>query len=118
MQKQAQGKGFWSNIANFFRNIAPEQKPAVPAVCVPPGAYLILRDIPTSLQKTCSVESEEGVLFVQTSATADAYRDAVQFCNGKQMSLQDLREGQRLEVLSLAGTDLVSEELRFENYFQ
>lgn len=114
-QKQAQGKGFWSNIANFIRNITPEQKPAVPAVCVPPGTYLILRDIPTSLQKTCSVESEEGVLFVQTSATAHGYRDAVQFFNGKQVSLQDLREDQRLEVLSLASTGPMSEELGFES---
>ena len=107
-------KTFWQSLKSFFE---PSHRPAVaPAVCIPPGAHLILKDIPADLQKQCRVSDEEGVLFTQISADVNSYRDAVKFSNGYQIRLQDLREGMRVEVLSLAGvteyTPAMAEALR------
>src|SRR5713101_6587641 len=55
---------------------------ATPAVCVPPGARLLLRDIPVGLQQELGVREAEEVTFVQQSAEAYRYRDAVRFTNG------------------------------------
>src|SRR6202035_2449259 len=47
-------KGFWQNftwdsLKSFFE---PSRPPATaPAVCIPPGAQLILKDIPVDLQR-------------------------------------------------------------------
>jgi hypothetical protein len=71
------------------------------AVCVPPGARLLLRDIPRNLQRQFDVQATEEVTFVQVSAEAYEYRDAVRFRNGREVLLQRLRCGQRVKVLSL-----------------
>lgn len=72
-----------------------------PAVCVPPGARLRLMDIPEHLQRELGVSSGETVTFVQQSAEAFRYRDAVRFANGREILLQRLSCGQRVEVLTL-----------------
>lgn len=72
------------------------------AVCVPPGARLILDDIPLELQHDLAVSPTEEVTFTQLGCDAWAYRDAVRFANGKEVLLQRLRERQRATVLSLA----------------
>jgi hypothetical protein len=71
-------------------------------VCVPPGARLILRDIPKSLQRELNIGETEEVQFVETTAEVNTYRDAVRFQNCRQALLQQLREGQRVHVLSVA----------------
>ena len=76
-----------------------------PAVCVPPGARLLLRDIPKDLQRQLDVQATEEVTFVQLSAEAYQYRDAVRFRNGREVLLQRLKYGQRVEVLSLCSDD-------------
>jgi hypothetical protein len=48
------------------------------------------------------VSETEEVTFTQISANAHSYRDAVRFRNGRQVLLQALREGQRVQVVSLA----------------
>ena len=75
------------------------------AVCVPPGARLLLRDIPQHLQQRLDVQAVEEVTFVQLSAEAYIHRDAVRFGNGREILLQRLQCGQRAEVLSLGGTE-------------
>ena len=72
-----------------------------PAVCVPPGARLLLRDIPKDLRRRFDVRTTEEVTFVQLNAEAYQYRDAVLFRNGREVLLQRLTCGQRVEVLSL-----------------
>ena len=72
-----------------------------PAVCVPPGASLRLTGIPEHLQRELGVRPIETVTFVQQSAEAFRYRDAVRFGNGREILLQRLPCGQRVEVLSL-----------------
>src|SRR2546428_13505042 len=63
-------------------------KKATPAVCIPPGARLLLRDIPVGLQQECAIRDAEDVTFVQQSAEAFMYRDAVRFQNGREILLQ------------------------------
>ena len=83
---------------------------ATPAICVAPGARLLLRDIPEDLQSRFQVGASEEVTFVQLSATAYQYRDAVRFQNGQAILLQKLRCAQRVDVLCLSGTDIGQEE--------
>jgi hypothetical protein len=40
-------KTFWSALKEAF---APPERKRVPAVCIPPGAHLLLQDIPERLQ--------------------------------------------------------------------
>ena len=46
----------------------------------------------------------EDVTFVQLSADAYRYRDGIRFRNGKEVSLQEITEGVRFEVLSLVSS--------------
>jgi len=85
------------------------QTPAI-CVCVPPGARLLLRDIPKDLQRELDVRATEEVTFVQLSAEAYEYRDAVRFRNGREVLLQRLKCGQRVKVLSLCCDDSRDEE--------
>jgi len=72
------------------------------AVCIPPGARLRLEDIPMRLQHEYCVGPEEEVTFTEISALPNSYRDAVRFSNGREVRLQELREGQRVTVLDLS----------------
>jgi hypothetical protein len=100
----ARREGWWSALKTYF---TPRPAKVVCAVCIPPGARLLLRDIPERLQRDCRVGAAEGVTFTQISATEYHYRDAVRFSNGREVLLQRLEEGQRVEVLCLS----VREEL-------
>ena len=105
-------QSLWQRIKNFFEE---PRGPVVPAVCVPPGAQLILKNIPVDLQRRWHVPESQGVMFVQISAEINSYRDAIQFDDGRQLRLQDLREGLRVKVVSLAGSNFVDEpEFAFE----
>jgi hypothetical protein len=95
-------RGFWARVRDFF--IMPEAK-AVPAVCVPPGARLLLQGIPAHLREELNVRSEEEVVFTQLGADAFSYRDAVRFSSGREVLLQRLKEGQRALVLNLSLPD-------------
>src|SRR5260370_14829182 len=77
-----------------------------PAVCIPPGARLQLRDIPQALQLRFGLNATEEVTFVQLSAEAYQYRDAGRFQDGREILLQRLGCGQQLAVLSVASDDI------------
>ncbi|HZU25844.1 MAG TPA: hypothetical protein VFA04_09995 [Bryobacteraceae bacterium] len=94
----------WSAIRDWLNS--PEPAHPVPAVCIPPGARLMVRDIGRDLQRELGVGAEEEVTFVELSLEAHRYRDAISFANGRELLLQRLREGQRVDVLSLTGADL------------
>ena len=96
---KARPRGLWQAVKSFF--IPPVHRP-VAAVCIPPGARLLLRDIPERLQRELAVRPAEEVTFTQISAASNTYRDAVRFSNGCQIRLQELREGQRVRVLDLS----------------
>ena len=92
----------WSNFKEWFQgqSLRWEAQNRMPAVSVPPGARLLVRDIPKSLQRELGVSETEEVEFLQTTADVNAYRDAVRFHNCRQILLQELREGQRVHVIS------------------
>lgn len=97
-------KTLWMRLMDFFNPPRPEP---VCAVCIPPGARLRLADIPMRLQYEYGTGLVEDVTFTQISALPNSYRDAVRFANGREVRLQELREGQRVQVLDLS----VAEEL-------
>jgi hypothetical protein len=106
-------KSFWTAFKEFFQ---PPEAEAVCAVCIPPGARLLLEDIPTRLQTEYGVGTSEEVTFTQLTASAHSYRDAVRFANGRAVRLQELREGQRVSVLDLSmAEDLDLDRLREES---
>ena len=90
---------FWNAVKEFFN---PPRTCPVPAVCIPPGARMELMDIPARLQHELGVGPVEQVTFTQISAAVNSYRDAVRFGNGREVRLQELREGQRVRVLDLS----------------
>jgi len=77
----------------------------VAAVCIPPGARLQLQDIPIRLQHEAGVGPVAEVTFTQITAAAHSYRDAVRFHNGREIRLQEIREGQLVKVLDLSGAE-------------
>src|SRR5262245_40621359 len=87
---------WWREVKSWFR-----ESPAVAAICVPPGARLVLRDIPQVLQDIYAISAEEEVTFVQKSPETFGYRDAVRFYNGEEILIQRLPVGLHLEVLGL-----------------
>jgi hypothetical protein len=91
----------WRKLTSWFRG-GPSASIPIPEVVVPPGTYLILKSIPSALRQRYGVEQDEGVVFVLRSDAAGRIIGALQCNNGAQIRLQDLREAQRLEVLSLA----------------
>ncbi len=92
-------QGFWKAVKNFF---SPPKADPVPAVCIPPGARLRMEDIPARVQSEMNVGPVAEVTFTQLSAAPNSYRDAVRFPNGRELRLQELREGQRVKVLDLS----------------
>lgn len=91
--------GFWRKIF--------QSKQTVPecAVCIPPGARLIVHDITERMQRDLRVTCEEEVTFTQLSARENTYRDAIRFGSGAAVLLQHLTPGQRVEVVTLANAE-------------
>jgi len=107
-----QPKTFWARAKALF---APLESRCVSAVCIPPGAQLIVWDIPVHLQQALHVGSIENVTFTQITAPAHrlgqfeasgTYRDSVRFKNGRELRLQDFREGQRMWVMGLSSAEV------------
>jgi len=90
--------GFFARLKNVLFPPVPQQ---CPAVCVPPGARLLVRDIPEQLQKEMSVAGPvQEVVFTQLATIG--FRDALRFRNGLELLMQRLIEGQRVRVLTLS----------------
>lgn len=94
-------QSLWRRIEAFLT--LPCFRPGIQAVCVPPGASLTLHGIPSDLQRRWDVGEEETVLFTQISVEFKTHRDAICFRNGRRLSLQHLREGLLVKVVSLGG---------------
>ena len=94
-QAHSQPHGFLSALKRLFA-------PDVCAVCIPDGAKLTLHGISPGLQATYGLNSDEAVTFRQLSLNVHTYRDAVEFRNGVCVRLQELEDGQIVEVLALS----------------
>jgi len=79
------------------------------AVCIPPGARLLVFDIPQRLQQQHGLDPSEQVTFTQTHASPGRHRDGIRFSNHQEVLLQHLAEGQRVVVLSLSASEDTSE---------
>jgi hypothetical protein len=95
---ETRSEGFRSVVKRLFGPLEPEKV----AVCIPPGARLLLGDISEDVQRSCCVGASEEVTFTQLTATPNRYRDAVRFKNGREILLQRLNQGQRVRVLQLS----------------
>jgi hypothetical protein len=94
-------KGLWALLTRKIIVVQPQEC----AVCIPDGAKLRLYGIPGKLQQVHGLSSAEPVTFRQLSTDAQTYRDAVEFRNGVRVRLQDLEEGQSVEVVTLASDE-------------
>ena len=103
----ATATSFWKWLKCVFESST--SCPNVTAVCVPPGAQLMLKNVPQDLQTQWRIEDEEAVQFVQLTAAENTYRDAVELRNGRQVLLQNLREGMHVKVLSLGAVETQEE---------
>lgn len=111
-----QCRSVWARLRLFLN---PPVKPPVPAVCIPPGARLVMDDIPRALQRGLKVSPIELVTFTQITppsgsvfsqfAASGSYRDAVRFRHGVEVRLQELREGQRMWVMDLSAVEPVQD---------
>lgn len=77
------------------------ETPRLCAVCVPPGARLLLLGIPERIRRELGVSAAQSVTFVQLHADENSYRDAVQFASGRTVLVQQLAAGQTARVLAL-----------------
>lgn len=109
VQVPAPQMSLWCRLKDLFAE-HPQRAVQAPAVCVPPGATLLMQNIPADLQLRWNVGSDEEVRFVQCSADVNRYRDSLQFRNQRRVLLQELREGMRLQVVSLGGSDSGEEQ--------
>lgn len=74
------------------------------AVCIPDGAKLMIH-FSEYFQEIFNLSSVEMVTFRQLSGRAMTYRDALEFADGYSILLQQLEEGQRLQVLSISSSE-------------
>jgi len=101
-------RSFWKRLKTAFEG-SPNCAD-ITAVCVPPGAQLLISNIPEDLQRQWRIQDEETVLFVEISAAENIYRDAVQFRHGRVVMLQSLREGLPVQVVSLGAIEVREEQ--------
>ena len=101
--RKIQSHGFWSTLKNVLN---PSDVQSIPAICIPPGARLLVQDIPAKLRRECGfLEEVEEAVFTQVTAEVNAFRDAVRFQNGVEVLLQRLDKGQRVRVLDLSSAE-------------
>jgi hypothetical protein len=92
----------WRKVASaMFKALLGVPEAGKVAVCIPPGARLLLLDVPPAVQKAQGVSREAEVTFTQLSAQAYEHRDAIRFDNGNERLLQLLDQGRRIRMLRL-----------------
>jgi len=92
-------------LGSFLKALVGVPETGKLAVCIPPGARLVLLDVPAELRAAEKVPRDAEVTFTQLSAQAYVHRDALRFDNGHELPLQLLDPGQRIRVLQLAAAD-------------
>ena len=96
---KVQGQGFWLRLSQFFD---PPDTQSPLAICIPPGARLLVQDIPSKLQHEGRFKEIEEAVAIQITAHVNTFRDAIRFQNGVEILLQNLDEGQRIHVSELS----------------
>jgi hypothetical protein len=105
---------FWGALRKIFLDPIRD---SIPAVCVPPGARLLLIAVQQAIQQRAGVGAVEEITFTQLTAAENQYRDAVRFPNGVEILLQDFANGQRVRVLDLSWAEPRHPEIAEESSF-
>ncbi len=82
----------------------PPARPAIPAVCIPPGARLRVQFVPNGASHVLQAEPGDEVVFTETTASWAQFRDALRVREGLEILLQSLCEGVEVQVLNVALT--------------
>lgn len=90
---------FWATIKDW---LLPRRTPQCTAICIPPGARLLLSDIPRNVQMHLRIGCTEVGTFIELSDQSYSYRDALLLPNATRVLLQDLPPGLHAIVLSLS----------------
>lgn len=112
-QPKTEPVGFWSNLKAML-SLRP--CPTVPAVCIPPGARLVVTEVPKKVQSCLQISAMETATFTEISSRKYSYRDALVFPGGKRVLLQRLPEGIRAHVLALATESSPLEQVEEDVY--
>jgi hypothetical protein len=91
---------------------APEA-PGTP-VCLACDTALAVAAIPQRLRQALGLKDKEEAVFSRLES--GAYRDAIKFKNGAEISLQYLESGMEVTVLSLLENELKLPEVRHEDF--
>lgn len=92
----------WSSFMGW---VFPRRQCGLTAVCVPPGARLLVSNVPEKGKPGFELLERASVTFTQLSARSYAYRDALRLPDGEPVLLQKLPEGLRVTVLALASDE-------------
>jgi len=90
-------RSWWAAFKAWMAGpIEPED---VCAICIPPGTRLLMSRIPDRLRRELFLNSVEEATFVQLSAEAFQFRDAIRFAGGRDIVLQSIPTGVNFQVL-------------------
>jgi hypothetical protein len=99
--------GVWSELLDW---LLIRMSASISAVSIPPGAHLLLRNVPLRVQESLGIaESEEAVLS-EISGRTYSYRDALTLPDQTKVLVQDLCEGIEATVLCLSSDTSAHEE--------
>ncbi len=98
MNRSALARG-WSSFVSW---LFPRKRCGLTAVCVPPGARLMVSEAPKAAPPSLKELALETVQFAQLSERSYAYRDALRLPDGETVLLQRLPEGLRVVVVALS----------------
>ncbi len=90
----------WSSFLQWM--FPRKQAGCVTAVCIPPGARMLISEVPAHARAVWGSLEMKAVDFTQLSERSFAYRDALRLPDGEAVLLQKLPEGLRATVLALA----------------
>lgn len=87
--------------AGFLRWVFPRRRCGLTAVCIPPGARLLISEVPVAAKPFWGGLEKQFINFTQLSERSYAYRDALRLPHGETVLLQKLPEGLRATVMAL-----------------
>jgi hypothetical protein len=96
-QQATEHRSWWSAVLQWLDGGV--EKDEVPAVCVPPGTRLLMNHVPERMRRDFNLNAVEEVTFVQLSAEAFQFRDAIRFGDGRQLLLQSFPSNVTFQVL-------------------
>jgi hypothetical protein len=90
---------FWADLLDclLLRTSA-----RISVVSIPPGAHLLLRNVPSRVQESLGIAESQEVVLTAISGRAYSYRDALILPDQTKVLVQDLCEGIEATVLCLS----------------